>query len=172
MSRCCPVSPHARTRLRSASAASVGVILALLTSGCGGTGRARHAVAANLQSVTEQDFAIRGPSRVRAGTVDLRVHNAGVTDTRADRPAPTTNGSLPLRADGLTIDEEAIESRGARLARAGQARGPSHADGRPSSPAATSSSATWRGTTWRGCTPRSWWTMFARRSARAPRPPT
>ncbi len=65
-------------------------------------------MAANLQSVTEQDFAIRGPSRVRAGTVDLRVHNLG-PDEHELIVLRVGAGPPPLRADGLTINEEAVQ---------------------------------------------------------------
>jgi uncharacterized cupredoxin-like copper-binding protein len=60
--------------------------------------------------VKERDFHISIPKRVHAGDVTLKVHNLGPDDhellvVRAGR------GELPLRADGLTVDEEAIDSR-------------------------------------------------------------
>jgi uncharacterized cupredoxin-like copper-binding protein len=76
-------------------------------AGCGATTGAEPG--ARLR-VTEQDFAIHAPRAVRAGDVDLSVHNLG-PDThelivvRADDPR------LPLRSDGMTVDEDAIERR-------------------------------------------------------------
>ncbi len=61
-------------------------------------------------AITERDFHIEAPSSLKAGRYTLDVHNAGATDHELI-VAPTSNGSLPLRPDGLTIDEEAIESQ-------------------------------------------------------------
>lgn len=59
--------------------------------------------------MTERDFHISAPATLESGQVRLRVHNLGpeaheliVVRTSAER-AP-----LPLRADGLTIDEDAV----------------------------------------------------------------
>jgi uncharacterized cupredoxin-like copper-binding protein len=57
--------------------------------------------------VTVRDFRISAPKHLKAGTVRLSVHNKGpdaheLILIRADGP-------LPLRADGTTVDEEAVE---------------------------------------------------------------
>jgi uncharacterized cupredoxin-like copper-binding protein len=65
---------------------------------------------ANSALVTERDFHITAPTKVRAGDVVLHVHNLGPDDhellvVRAGK------GELPLRSDGLTVDEDKIEPR-------------------------------------------------------------
>lgn len=60
--------------------------------------------------VTERDFSIRVSSQVRAGDVELVVHNKGPAShelivVREGR------GGLPLRSDGLTVDEDALQKR-------------------------------------------------------------
>jgi uncharacterized cupredoxin-like copper-binding protein len=89
-----------------ASAAFVGAALfAAVLSGCGG---GQHSARGGLAlTVTERDFAIRAPKRVSAGDVVFRVRNWGPDDhelivVRAD-------GALPIRRDGLTVDEGALE---------------------------------------------------------------
>jgi hypothetical protein len=77
-------------------------------SGCG----ASHANPrpGRTSVVTERDFHIEAPARLASGAYTFAVSNHGVTDHELI-VASTPNGSLPLRPDGLTIDEEAIESR-------------------------------------------------------------
>jgi uncharacterized cupredoxin-like copper-binding protein len=58
--------------------------------------------------VTERDFRITAPKAVRAGRVRLRVHNAG-PDTHELLLVRTRGGRLPLRRDGLTVDEDRLE---------------------------------------------------------------
>jgi uncharacterized cupredoxin-like copper-binding protein len=74
-------------------------------AGCGGA--AGPAPGARLR-VTEQDFAIHAPHTVRAGEVDLSVHNRG-PETHELIVVRVGNPRLPLRADGMTVDEDAIE---------------------------------------------------------------
>jgi uncharacterized cupredoxin-like copper-binding protein len=83
------------------------MLVAVLVSGCGGSGKSGKS-SPPLVHVTEADFHISAPSTLKAGEYTLRVHNQGPTDHEFII-APTTNGSLPLRPDGLTVDEEAIE---------------------------------------------------------------
>jgi hypothetical protein len=82
--------------------------LALLaTTGCG----QRAAVSGTpVIRVSEKDFHIKAPEHVPTGDVRLRVLNEG-PDTHellVIRLAP--KGSLALRRDGLTVNEEAVES--------------------------------------------------------------
>ena len=59
--------------------------------------------------IKERDFRIAvAPARVHAGTVRLVVHNKG-PDTHELLIVRTSASRLPLRSDGLTIDEDAIE---------------------------------------------------------------
>jgi uncharacterized cupredoxin-like copper-binding protein len=60
--------------------------------------------------VTERDFHIATSTHsIRAGKVTLRIHNAG-PDQHELIVAPERRDGLPLRADGFTVNEEAIES--------------------------------------------------------------
>ena len=84
----------------------VALVCALLgLAGCGGA--AGPTPAARL-SVTEQDFAIHAPRTVHAGEVDLLVHNRG-PETHELIVVRAGDPRLPLRADGMTVDEDAIE---------------------------------------------------------------
>jgi uncharacterized cupredoxin-like copper-binding protein len=79
-------------------------VLALLVAGCG----AERDAASPAVGVTVRDFAIDAPRTVRAGDVRLAVHNRGpstheVLVIKAPTPA------LPLRRDGITVDETALE---------------------------------------------------------------
>jgi uncharacterized cupredoxin-like copper-binding protein len=80
--------------------------VAVALSGCGSGAGAQ---ASPHAQVKEHDFTISGPRTLHAGKVDLSVDNTGPDDhelivVRAD-------GSLPRRADGLTVNEEAIEKQ-------------------------------------------------------------
>ena len=58
--------------------------------------------------VTERDFRISSPKRVSAGDVRLSVLNRG-PDAHELIIVRTQDSDLPLRPDGLTVDEEALE---------------------------------------------------------------
>jgi uncharacterized cupredoxin-like copper-binding protein len=60
-------------------------------------------------SITERDFRISAPASIHAGMVRLRIHNLG-PDTHELLIARAPTGRLPLRGDGLTVDEEAVHS--------------------------------------------------------------
>jgi uncharacterized cupredoxin-like copper-binding protein len=82
-------------------------LLVGVAAACSGS-VARHA-GAPVVSVTERDFKIVAPKHVPAGDVVFRIHNKGpdaheLIVVRADR-------ALPLRADGITADEELLEPR-------------------------------------------------------------
>jgi uncharacterized cupredoxin-like copper-binding protein len=57
--------------------------------------------------VTVRDFALTAPARVDAGDITLRVHNRGPDDHEVIVVRAT--GALPLRDDGITLDEDALE---------------------------------------------------------------
>ena len=80
-------------------------LAAALLAGCGSTG---PAPGANALRVTVRDFEIDAPATVRAGEVELAVHNRG-PDTHEDFIVKADDPALPLRKDGITVDEEAIE---------------------------------------------------------------
>jgi uncharacterized cupredoxin-like copper-binding protein len=69
-----------------------------------------HETAAATVRVQERDFRITvSPSRVRAGTVRLLVRNQG-PDTHELLVVRSSRASLPLRSDGLTINEARLDS--------------------------------------------------------------
>jgi uncharacterized cupredoxin-like copper-binding protein len=80
--------------------------LLLLVAGCGGASRRVLPVV----SVTERDFAIKAPHEVPAGDVTFSLHNLGpVSHELLIVHAGKT--PLPLRVDGFTIDEDALQHR-------------------------------------------------------------
>lgn len=60
--------------------------------------------------VTERDFRITAPKRIAAGAVSLDVTNNG-PDTHELIVVRTNGKPLPLRSDGLTVDEDRLERR-------------------------------------------------------------
>jgi uncharacterized cupredoxin-like copper-binding protein len=100
-----------RQRLRSRLARLVvGLTLAALAlalfSACS-SGSARRAETGAVVRVTESDFRIAvAPARVHAGDVRLHLHNKG-PDTH-ELIIVRARGRLPLRSDGLTVNEEAL----------------------------------------------------------------
>ena len=95
-------APRGRSRLLVCGAA-----LALTLAGCGGSGKA---AGGTTIGITERDFHIATTTtRVKAGSVTLRIHNAG-PDEHELIVAPERRDGLALRADGFTVSEESIES--------------------------------------------------------------
>jgi uncharacterized cupredoxin-like copper-binding protein len=84
------------------------VIVATLATlaGCGTQSppSSEHSVA-----ITERDFHITAPTTLVAGDVTLAIHNAG--PERHQLLIVRTGGDdLPLRADGVTIDEQKVSA--------------------------------------------------------------
>jgi uncharacterized cupredoxin-like copper-binding protein len=84
-----------------------GVALAA-TPGCSTSQPDNGADRTRQVRVIERDFAISAPRRLHAGDIRLSIRNKGPDDhefivVRAQDPG------LPLRADGLTVDEDALE---------------------------------------------------------------
>ena len=99
-------------RTRPALVLLCGFVLAaaavpLLVSGSGHAGTLRNE---RTLRVTERDFGISAPKQVAAGTLDLSVHNDG-PDTHELIVVRANGRPLPLRRDGLTVDENALRSR-------------------------------------------------------------
>jgi uncharacterized cupredoxin-like copper-binding protein len=95
-----------RTRLLRLACllASTGAVFAV--AGCGGT--ASSAPSGNVVQVTERDFAISlSPKRVAAGPVVFHVANRG-PDRHEFIVVRVPKGGLPLRTDGMTINEEKL----------------------------------------------------------------
>jgi uncharacterized cupredoxin-like copper-binding protein len=83
-------------------------LFALALAGCSSSSPHRASAAPTVR-IKERDFRIAvAPGRVHAGTVRLVVHNKG-PDTHELLIVRTSANELPLRSDGLTIDEEAVE---------------------------------------------------------------
>ena len=79
----------------------------LALAGCAGGGPER-ADRGQVVQVTERNFQIEAPTHLTAGPVTFQVRNDG-PDEQEFIIAPARPGGLPLRPDGLTVDEEAIE---------------------------------------------------------------
>jgi uncharacterized cupredoxin-like copper-binding protein len=80
----------------------------LVVIGCS-SGRAPARVARNVVAVTEGDFHISvAQTHATSGDVVLSVHNRGPDDHELI-VVRARDSALPLRADGVTIDEDALE---------------------------------------------------------------
>jgi uncharacterized cupredoxin-like copper-binding protein len=87
---------------------AMGFVLALALSGCGGTSKPGSAGGGkNLVPVVERDFHIELPTRVAAGIVTFSVRNEG-PDQHELIVVRLSGTALPLRGDGITIDEERL----------------------------------------------------------------
>jgi uncharacterized cupredoxin-like copper-binding protein len=75
--------------------------------GCGGS--SDNGAGGTTTHVGERDFRIKSPAVVPAGNVSLDVNNTGPDDH--ELIIVRTTGALPLRGDGVTVDEDAVESR-------------------------------------------------------------
>jgi uncharacterized cupredoxin-like copper-binding protein len=102
---------HFAQAARTASLALVAAVGAvagvLLTSSAG---HASPQGAGRTVKVVERDFSILAPKRITAGEVELVVRNAG-PDTHELLVVRATKRLLPLRSDGLTVDEDKVEHR-------------------------------------------------------------
>jgi len=82
----------------------------LVLAGCGGGGAGRGGPAGTVVGVTERDFHIATTlAAVRSGQVTLRIHEQG-PDEHELIVAPERNHGLPMRSDGFTVNEEAIQN--------------------------------------------------------------
>jgi uncharacterized cupredoxin-like copper-binding protein len=100
--------------ISAAAGAVLSAALLLPGSGSGNAAGSSAAGGATIR-VTERDFHIATSSAsARAGTVTVRIHNAGPDQHeliilplhRGESP-----GGLPLRSDGFTVDEEALQNQ-------------------------------------------------------------
>ena len=88
--------------------------LALLAAGLAGGGCSTQepasAAATSNAKVVERDFHIKAPEHLAPGNVHLVVRNRG--PVAHELIVVRSDGQLlPLRADGLTVDEDAVEDR-------------------------------------------------------------
>ena len=90
-------------------ALGLSVLLAAAVAGCGSSVGPRTAANSAVLPVSEKDFKISAPKSVRAGNIQLVVRHSGPDDHEFILVRAPRDGELPLRADGLTVDEDAIE---------------------------------------------------------------
>jgi uncharacterized cupredoxin-like copper-binding protein len=96
---------------------AIAVAVTSLIAGCGS---ASAPASGQMIGVTEKDFQITtSVPRAVSGVVVLRVRNAG-PDPHELIVAPQRVGGLPIRSDGLTVAEAAIESSEPGLLEPGQ----------------------------------------------------
>jgi hypothetical protein len=99
-------------RGRSQGVSAIALLAMLLPAGIalGGCGSTRASASQpRSAAVVERDFHIQAPAVLQSGVVTLHLHNEG-PDQHELIIVPGTIASLPLRKDGLTVDEEALES--------------------------------------------------------------
>jgi uncharacterized cupredoxin-like copper-binding protein len=107
-----------RIGARAAASLLTALAVALATTACGSTASAGSS-AAPVVRVTERDFRIVAPSSVAAGDLTLRVHNQG-PDAHELIVVREGRRKLPMRSDGLTVDEEVLQQREAGSLEPGQ----------------------------------------------------
>jgi uncharacterized cupredoxin-like copper-binding protein len=89
--------------------ALLALVAAVLAAGCASsTGPAAHAGARAV--VTERDFKIAAPRHIRPGEVRFAVRNRGPVAHELI-VVKLSGSALPMRRDGMTVDEDAVESR-------------------------------------------------------------
>jgi uncharacterized cupredoxin-like copper-binding protein len=88
------------------SGALFAITVSLLGAGCGSSRQA--GAAGQLVPVKEADFKISATRSLPAGEVDFQVHNGG-PDEHELIVVRSPSGQLPIRSDGVTIDEDKVE---------------------------------------------------------------
>jgi len=86
---------------------AIGLVVAIAASGCALHGSDPGASDSSAVRVVESDFRITAPTHVKSGEVLLSVHNKG--PDAHELLVVRTDGPLPLRADGTTVDEDLID---------------------------------------------------------------
>jgi len=91
-------------------AAGLGILAALAAalSGCASARGERPPAASRTVRVDERDFRIEAPRTLAAGHVTLQVKNQGPSAHEL-LVVRAPDDHLPLRRDGLTVDEDAVE---------------------------------------------------------------
>jgi len=94
-------------RLGAIGGLAAAALVCVPLAGCGGS--KAHASARRTYAVNERDFQIEAPASLAPGKVTFDVDNDGATYHELII-APAPHGTLPLRPDGITVDEEAVEA--------------------------------------------------------------
>jgi uncharacterized cupredoxin-like copper-binding protein len=81
----------------------------LLAAGCSDSSPPAPDGAENV-AIVERDFSIKAPERIDAGHVRLAIDNRG-PDAHEFILLRANPSGLPLRADGMTVDEDKVEDR-------------------------------------------------------------
>jgi uncharacterized cupredoxin-like copper-binding protein len=84
------------------------LVVTVLTAASSGSATAVGSARVRVIHVKERDFIIRTPRVLAAGTVRFVVKNTGPVSHELIL-VRATSGQLPMRADGLTVDEEALK---------------------------------------------------------------
>jgi plastocyanin len=95
-----------REGLYRLAALAIAVASILLACGCGG-GSATTRPGVAVAPITERDFHISAPRRLPAGEVVLTVRNKGPDDHEL-LVVKQGDTEPPVRADGLTVDEDGL----------------------------------------------------------------
>jgi uncharacterized cupredoxin-like copper-binding protein len=90
-----------------AARAAIALLALSVVAGCGDA-RSGSGGGGPVVAVTESDFAIAAPAAITAGDVVLRVENDG-PDAHELLVVRAPDGDLPMRSDGLTLDEERLQ---------------------------------------------------------------
>jgi hypothetical protein len=102
------LSVSAQSLRRALTRIAPALLMTVPLAGCGASPVGSQSD--NVIAVTEHDFAIVAPKTLPAGNVVFRVRNRGpVAHELLVVRAPA--GPLPLRRDGLTVDEERLVKR-------------------------------------------------------------
>ncbi|HWH92260.1 MAG TPA: hypothetical protein VNT03_00230 [Baekduia sp.] len=89
---------------------ALSIVTAAAAQGFGcGSGERNASAAGALLRVSERDFRITAPAAVHAGDLRLVMRNPGPDDHELIVVRAPTSGALPMRRDGLTVDEDALE---------------------------------------------------------------
>jgi uncharacterized cupredoxin-like copper-binding protein len=96
------------SRARSLAAVFAAGLVSLAAAALYVAGPGGAAPGGRVVGVSERDFRISAPARVRAGEVVLRVQNRSPDDHELI-VVRSTGMRLPLRSDGLTVSEEALQ---------------------------------------------------------------
>lgn len=97
-------------RMRLVRAPMLLAVLVLTIAGCSSSGGKPHG-AVTVAPIVEKDFKISvGSYGLRPGKVDLAVKNQGPDAHELIVVRETTSG-LPMRKDGLTVDEDAVDKQ-------------------------------------------------------------
>jgi uncharacterized cupredoxin-like copper-binding protein len=94
--------------LRLVRVVVLGAASGMLASGCGAADHRAQGARTPVATVTERDFSIEAPSTLKAGEAVLQVRNHG-PDEHELIIAPLGRSGLPIRTDGFTVNEQAIE---------------------------------------------------------------